>query len=67
MDASWDGGVLSTIYDHCDLTLDLWPHFLKNYIWSISLILFEVGIPIWCVDASLDGGVSHTTLNRSSK
>ena len=31
-----------------------------NRFQSISLILFEVGIQIWCVDASWDGGVSRT-------
>ena len=30
---------------HCDLKLDLRPSFYNNYIWSISLLLLEVGIP----------------------
>ena len=29
---------------------------------SISPIFFEVGIPVWCVDTSWDGGVSRTIL-----
>ena len=28
---------------HCDL--DLWPSFYNNRVWSISPILFDVGIP----------------------
>ena len=31
---------------HCDHDLDLWPSCLENYhVTSISLTLFEVGIP----------------------
>ena len=30
--------------DHCGL--DLWPSFNNNFVRSISLILFEKGIPI---------------------
>ena len=42
------------------LTSDL---VFKNYcVQSISSILFDVGIPIWDGDSSLDGGVVHTTL-----
>ena len=42
------------------LTFDL---VLKNYcVQSISPILFDVGIPIWAGDSSLDGGVVHTIL-----
>ena len=29
---------------HCDL--DLWPSFNNHCVWSISLVLFEIGIPI---------------------
>ena len=42
---------------HCDLDLDIWPSFLNNRVRSISLILFEVGSKIWCVDALWDDKV----------
>ena len=29
---------------HCDLNFYLWPRFWNNRVWSISLIIFEVGI-----------------------
>ena len=46
VDASWDGRVCRVpLTGHCDLKLELLPRFENNYICSISLILFEVGIP----------------------
>ena len=30
---------------HCDLHLDLWPHFKNNFVLSISPILIEIDIP----------------------
>ena len=41
MDAYLDGGV--PFLSHCDLTYDL--VLKKNHVQSISLILFELGIP----------------------
>ena len=44
------------------LTSDL---VIKNYcVLSISLILFDVGIPIWGGDSSWVGGVVHTMLSH---
>ena len=43
VNASWDGWVSCTIFGHCDL--DLWPSFNNNCVRSISLLLFEIGIP----------------------
>ena len=31
---------------------------------AYSPILFDVGIPNWCVDSSWDGGVVHTILGH---
>ena len=38
---------------------------VPHYVRYISLILFEVGSQIWCVDASWDGGVSRSILGSS--
>ena len=43
VNASWDGWVSCTIFGHCDL--DHWPSFNNNCVRSISLLLFEIGIP----------------------
>ena len=43
----------------CNLNLDR-PLFLNNCDQNISLILFEVGIQIWCVNASWDDGMLKT-------
>ena len=43
---------------HCDLVF-------KNYcVQSISLILFDVEIPIWGGDSSWDGRVVHSILSQ---
>ena len=43
IDTTLDADVSHTILGHCDL--DLWPSFKNNCVWSISPILFNVGIP----------------------
>ena len=42
MDASLDGDMSCSFLGHCDL--DLRPSFENNGVWSISPILFELGI-----------------------
>ena len=39
MDAVWDGDM------SCDCDLDFLSSFKNNHVWSISRILFELGIP----------------------
>ena len=60
MDASWDGEVLHTILGSLvtvTLTSDL---VSKNCIESDADLLYSLRkeFQIWCVDASLDGGLS---------
>ena len=43
VNATWDDRMSHTIFGHCDL--DLWPSFNNVCVWSISLILLEIGIP----------------------
>ena len=38
-----DGDMLCLIFGYFDL--DLWTSFYNNRVWSISSILFELGIP----------------------
>ena len=70
MNASWDGRVSHTILGP-SVTLTC-PGFKNNHVLSISLVLFDTGIPSWCMDASWNGRVSciiyrvTVTLNLTS-
>ena len=46
-------------WGHCDRDL-----FSRIIVLGAYLILFEVGIHIWCMDASLDGGMLRTILGH---
>ena len=48
VDASWDGGVLCTIFWSLTLTSDL---VFRIFVFGAYPILFEVGIPNWYVHA----------------
>ena len=47
---------------HFRVTVTLTSDLVFRIIMSISLILFEVGISNWCVDASWDDEVSLTII-----
>ena len=61
MDASWDDRVSFSPLGHCGLEFDLVSRICIEsgaYLKYVS----EVGIQIWCVAASWDGGVLYTIL-----